>query len=457
MTTRDVPVTLAGTRWLDIERQWPLWTAARQRQAAIAILDQAVRSLPDGARLVAEILGAVPVAPRSILPLMEFTAQQRRLLRDLQAVAARPGVRRDARLHQRAATAIEELLRLMEQVADLQVSLQISPVDEASRRLSHLLLDMSRLVADAWTCARSGAALDLQLRGLARAHAQASRVGGQVTSATDDARQRAAQLAAKAIVRRQTRAISLMNGPLLIILVAPRRALDELITRPWDAADTIADIRADRKSQGSMPATRFNAKDSEVLTLFARAGVNVRRTAELLDQLLTEWPESEGLRAEILECEHAGDRITHDLIHALHLAPPRTFDREDLFALAAALDDIVDFAEEVADYLGLYQIEAPMEAAQQLAVVLHEATGTLANALNRLHDIDTLKPLLVDIHRLENEGDRIVRGAIASLFVGGIDPTVIIRWKDLFERLEDAIDSCEKAAHILEGIVIKQG
>lgn len=205
-----------------------------------------------------------------------------------------------------------------------------------------------------------------------------------------------------------------------------------------------------------MPGTRLKAKDTVLVTLFRRAGRNLRRTGELLDQLLTDWPESQQLRAALVDCEHAGDRITHDLIHELHTAPPRTFDREDVFALAAALDDIVDFAEEVADYLGLYQIEAPMEAAQQMARVLHEATTILGTALDGLDNVDTLRPLLIDIYRLENEGDRIVRGAIASLFVGGIDPTVIIRWKDLFERLEDAIDSCKKAAHIIEGIAVKQ-
>lgn len=204
-----------------------------------------------------------------------------------------------------------------------------------------------------------------------------------------------------------------------------------------------------------MPNTRFRAKDAELLALFGRAGGNLRHTGELLDRLLIGWPDAQELRGEILDCEHLGDLITHDLIHQLHTAPPRTFEREDVFRLAAALDDVIDFAEEVADYLGLYQIEAPMEAAQQLAGVLREACSSLADALDGLDDLRRLRPLLIDIHRLENEADRIVRAAIATLFVGGIDPTVIIRWKDLFERLEDAIDSCEKAAHILEGIAVK--
>jgi len=200
---------------------------------------------------------------------------------------------------------------------------------------------------------------------------------------------------------------------------------------------------------------RTRPKDSELLALFERAGGNLRQTTALLDSLLQAWPEARELRGEILDCEHRGDRITRDLLRHVHAAAPRAFDREDVVALAAAIDDIVDFAEEVADYLGLYQIEAPMEAAQQLAVVLRKSGALLAQALSGLEHADGLGPLLAEIDSLEHEGDRIVRAAVASLFVGGIDPTVIIRWKDLFERLEEAIDGCKKAAHILEGIAVK--
>jgi predicted phosphate transport protein (TIGR00153 family) len=205
-----------------------------------------------------------------------------------------------------------------------------------------------------------------------------------------------------------------------------------------------------------MPSTRYRAKDGELLALFGRAGRNLRRVGELLDRLMSGWPDAQELRGEILDCEHVGDRITRDLIHHLYTESPRTFDREDVLGLAAGLDDVIDFAEEVADYLGLYQIEAPMEAAQELAAVLRAACSSLADALDGLDDVCGVSPLLAEIHRLEHEGDRIVRAAIASLFVGGIDPTVIIRWKDLFERLEDAIDSCDKAAHLLEGIAVKR-
>lgn len=219
---------------------------------------------------------------------------------------------------------------------------------------------------------------------------------------------------------------------------------------------TVAAAGVATGARRAMPKPRSRSKDGELLELFGRAATNLRHTGGLIDRLLMAWPESQELRDEILECEHVGDRVTHDLIHHLHTTPARTFDREDVFRLAACVDDVVDFAEEVADYLGLYQIEAPMDAAQQLAGVLRESCSTLADALDGLDDPGALRPLLIEIHRLENEGDRIVRAAISSLFVGGIDPMVVIRWKDLFERLEDAIDSCEQAAHILEGIAVRR-
>jgi predicted phosphate transport protein (TIGR00153 family) len=204
-----------------------------------------------------------------------------------------------------------------------------------------------------------------------------------------------------------------------------------------------------------MPRFSLVPKDREFFALFTTAGSNIRRVGELLDDLLARWPDEEGLRREILICEQEGDRITHDIIHRLNATSVTPIDREDIYELASVLDDIVDYAEEVADYLGLYQVEAPMESAQALAGILREACKNVAAALTRLHEMRGLNEYFVEINRLENDGDRVVREAIASLFVGGIDPTLIIRWKDLFERLEQAIDSCERAANILEGIVVK--
>ena len=196
-------------------------------------------------------------------------------------------------------------------------------------------------------------------------------------------------------------------------------------------------------------------RDREFFDLFEEAGGNILRAAALLEEMLDDYPERNELAREILICEQDGDRITHDLIQRLNHSFVTPIDREDIHELASKLDDVVDLTEEVADYLGLYKIEAPMVQAQQLAKVLHACARQIAEAMPRLRGFKDMSHYTVEINRLENDGDRICREAIASLFDNGIDPMVVIRWKDLFERLEEAIDACEHVANILEGIVIK--
>ena len=190
-------------------------------------------------------------------------------------------------------------------------------------------------------------------------------------------------------------------------------------------------------------------------SLFQEGGLNAQAATGMLDRLMRSWPESSGLRGEIKLLEDEGDRITHDVIHELYSTAVTPFDREDIHTLAAALDDVVDYAEETADVLGLYRVEAPMEQAIELTGVLRDAGRELAAALGKLGSMKEITPHLNAVGRLENEGDRISRQALVSLFEGGIDPMVVIRWKDIFERLEEAIDACEHVANTLQGIVIK--
>ena len=197
-------------------------------------------------------------------------------------------------------------------------------------------------------------------------------------------------------------------------------------------------------------------KDRQFFNLFEEAGANILHAAELLTRLMKTWPDSGGLGREILICEQEGDRITHDIIHRLNSTFATPIDREDIYALASALDDVVDFTEEAADFMGLYNIEAPMEQALQQTAVLEDSCRVISQALARLRGFSgELNHYFVEVNRLENEGDRITREALASLFRNGIDPMVVIRWKDIFERLEHAIDACEHVANILEGIVVK--
>ena len=199
----------------------------------------------------------------------------------------------------------------------------------------------------------------------------------------------------------------------------------------------------------------FAPRDRVYFELFEEAAQNLLRASKLLDQMLSDYPEDKHLAGDILDCEHEGDRITHDIIDRLNHTFVTPIDREDILALASGLDDVVDYTEEVADYLGLYKIEAPMDQAIRLAQVLKEACIHVAEAVPRLRGFQPISHYTVEINRLENEGDRITREAVASLFDGGIDPMVVIRWKDIFERLEAAIDATERVANIIEGIVIK--
>lgn len=199
----------------------------------------------------------------------------------------------------------------------------------------------------------------------------------------------------------------------------------------------------------------FAPRDREFFDLFEEAGRNILRAADLLDRMLRNYPDTKELARDILICEQEGDRITHDIVQRLNQTFVTPIDREDILSLAGALDDIVDYTEEVADYLGLYKVEAPMEQAQRLAHILMQAARQVSEAMPRMRDFKDISHYTVEIHRLENDGDRVTREAVASLFDNGIDPMVVIRWKDLFERLEEAIDATERVANILSGIVIK--
>ena len=196
-------------------------------------------------------------------------------------------------------------------------------------------------------------------------------------------------------------------------------------------------------------------RDRTFFDLFIEAGQNSLQAARLLDQMMGSWPDDSGLSRQILDAEQEGDRITHDIIKRLNTTFVTPIDREDIYSLATQMDDIVDYAEEAADFLGLYKIEAPMAQAQALTKVLVQSCEQLAQGLEHLPDFKDLDKYWIEIHRLENEGDRISRDAVASLFSNGIDPMVMIRWKDMFAVLENAIDATETAAQIIEGIVIK--
>ena len=198
-------------------------------------------------------------------------------------------------------------------------------------------------------------------------------------------------------------------------------------------------------------------KDQVFFDLFAEAGENSLRAAKLLQEMIRGWPDSAALAREILLAEQEGDRITHDISQRTSSTFVTPIDAEDIYNLASKVDDVVDHIEETADFMVLYRIEAPMDQALAMADVLVKACERLSMLLDHLREFKDLDEHWIEIHRLENDGDRLFREAFASLFAGGIDPMVVIRWRDIFLRLERAIDATEHAATVVQTIATKYG
>jgi predicted phosphate transport protein (TIGR00153 family) len=190
--------------------------------------------------------------------------------------------------------------------------------------------------------------------------------------------------------------------------------------------------------------------------MFDRSASNLVATAELLLDLLEDYPARRGLVAEIKEHEHEGDRATQEIVRLLHKTFVTPFDREDIYNLATALDDVCDYVDEAADELNLYGVdEVPPETVEQARVIV-SATGKLAEVIAGLEGLSKSGlGQIAEVHSLEDEGDRIVRGALARLFSGGLDPLAVIRSKAVLEHLEAATDSCQKVAHVLESVYLK--
>jgi hypothetical protein len=204
-----------------------------------------------------------------------------------------------------------------------------------------------------------------------------------------------------------------------------------------------------------MPKIRLVPQNREFYSLFERAAANLVSAAQLLLELLEHYPDRKQLVAEIKDREHEGDRLTHEIVQQLHKSFVTPIDSEDIYDLATVLDDILDYIDQVADELNLYGVaEVPAEAIEQAGVILR-ATNKLVDAVASLDGLRDISALLVDLHTLEDDGDRLVRTATANLFSGGMDPLVVIRWKDIHADLEQAVDSCERAAHVLESVYLK--
>jgi predicted phosphate transport protein (TIGR00153 family) len=197
-------------------------------------------------------------------------------------------------------------------------------------------------------------------------------------------------------------------------------------------------------------------RTSEFFVLFARAGENALEVARLVERRFREHPNSGVTQEQVKAAETEGDGVTRDLITLLNTQYLTPFDRDDIYMLSTKLDDVVDYLEEASDLLGLYGVEMPTRHAVEQCGILVRAVEQLATACDNLKGMRGVQEALVELKSLEDQGDRVLRDALASLFRDErIDPLIVIRWKDIYEALERALDACETAANVIANIVVK--
>jgi predicted phosphate transport protein (TIGR00153 family) len=196
-------------------------------------------------------------------------------------------------------------------------------------------------------------------------------------------------------------------------------------------------------------------REQRFYDLFEQQAATIVHAADLLEQALADVANLPKRQLEIKDQEHLGDETTHEIVHVLNQTFVTPFDREDIYELAAGLDDILDYIDEVADTINLYGISTIPGPARELAELLTQAVAQLEQAISRLRFGKKGSEHVIEVHRLEDLGDSTSRRAIAELFSGEYPLLEVIKLKDLYSLLEDALDRCEDVANVLEGIAIK--
>ena len=203
----------------------------------------------------------------------------------------------------------------------------------------------------------------------------------------------------------------------------------------------------------------FLPKENTFFFLLHQSAMNIQQVARRLQDLMENYENVEAKVQEIKDLEDFGDRIIHDITRSLHRTFVTPIDREDILALAGSLDDVGDAMDEAAQYTMEYHIEAPTESARLLAAIIVQCADELEQAVAMLSTRGTMLkdilPRVVEINRLENEADGVYSRAKGELFSNGFDVMMILKWRDIYDDLEQATDRAEDAADILEGIVLK--
>jgi uncharacterized protein len=203
-------------------------------------------------------------------------------------------------------------------------------------------------------------------------------------------------------------------------------------------------------------AFRITPRDNAFYTMFTESGRNVADTVDILSGLIDPNANREAIAKELREREHAGDAVTHRIMRQLNTSFVTPFDREDIYRLASALDDVVDAVEAAADFIVLADVgKLPPLMTEQIQLLQRSANET-AEAMGRLKTLRDLEPYWIEVNRLENEADRVYRKLLSKLFSGDYDALTMVKLREVADGLEDAADALEHVAHAVESIAVKE-
>ena len=201
---------------------------------------------------------------------------------------------------------------------------------------------------------------------------------------------------------------------------------------------------------------RLVPREEKFFDLFEQQGANIVAAARALETLTLDYPNAKHHAQAIEDLEHAGDTLTHELVRRLNTTFITPIDREDIYALSSRLDDVLDLIDAVADRLLLYKISSPTEGCIAMAKIIVKSAEEMDRAVHCLRSLSAFyHKHCVEVNRLENEADRLLRDQLAALFEGRVDPIEVIKWKELYETMESVTDRCEDVVNVIEGIVLK--
>jgi predicted phosphate transport protein (TIGR00153 family) len=209
-----------------------------------------------------------------------------------------------------------------------------------------------------------------------------------------------------------------------------------------------------------LPVVSILPKDQKFFDLFEKMTATIVEAANYLETIIEDLEDLEVRLVRLKELEHEGDVITHDAVNRLNKTFLTPLDREDLYALTSQLDEVLDWIEEAGQDLGVYKISVPRADARRMAGVIVRASVELDAAVQKLRNHkknnEAIRRHLVEINRLENQGDTIYRQAVSAIFEeDGLSPIQVMKWKEIYDGLENAIDACEKTAHVIDSILLK--